>query len=79
MPNQSLLFTGRYYALSNLPRMMHLARELCGGQICVTPNVYRAIGAHLKGVFPVSTGLVISALARPEWVVEVDATAVIPD
>jgi enamine deaminase RidA (YjgF/YER057c/UK114 family) len=41
--------------------------------------VYRAIGAHLKGVFPVSTGLVISALARPEWVVEVDATAVIPD
>jgi enamine deaminase RidA (YjgF/YER057c/UK114 family) len=41
--------------------------------------VYRTIGAHLKGVFPVSTGLVISALARPEWVVEVDATAVIPD
>jgi enamine deaminase RidA (YjgF/YER057c/UK114 family) len=41
--------------------------------------VYRAIGAHLKGVFPVSTGLVVSALARPEWVVEVDATAVIPD
>jgi 4-hydroxyphenylacetate 3-monooxygenase len=39
MPNQSLLFTGRYYALSHLPRMMHLARELCGGQICVTPNV----------------------------------------
>jgi enamine deaminase RidA (YjgF/YER057c/UK114 family) len=41
--------------------------------------VYRTIGAHLKGVFPVSTGLVVSALARPEWVVEVDATAVIPD
>jgi enamine deaminase RidA (YjgF/YER057c/UK114 family) len=40
--------------------------------------VYRTIGAHLKGVFPVSTGLVVSALARPEWVVEVDATAVIP-
>jgi 4-hydroxyphenylacetate 3-monooxygenase len=39
MPNQSLLLTGRYYALSHLPRMMHLARELCGGQICVTPNV----------------------------------------
>jgi enamine deaminase RidA (YjgF/YER057c/UK114 family) len=41
--------------------------------------VYRTVGAHLKGVFPVSTGLVVSALARPEWVVEVDATAVIPD
>jgi enamine deaminase RidA (YjgF/YER057c/UK114 family) len=41
--------------------------------------IYRTVGAHLKGVFPVSTGLVVSALARPEWVVEVDATAVIPD
>jgi enamine deaminase RidA (YjgF/YER057c/UK114 family) len=41
--------------------------------------VYREIGRHLKGVFPVSTGVVISALARPEWLVEVDVTAVIPD
>ncbi len=40
---------------------------------------YRAVGKHLKGVFPVSTGIVVSALARPEWVVEVDAIAVIPD
>ncbi|MGI9499006.1 MAG: 4-hydroxyphenylacetate 3-hydroxylase family protein [Geminicoccaceae bacterium] len=39
MPNQSLLFTGRVHAMTNLPRMMHLARELCGGQICVTPDV----------------------------------------
>lgn len=39
MPNQSLLMTGRYHAMSNLPTMMHLTRELCGGQICVTPNV----------------------------------------
>lgn len=38
MPNQSLLFTGRVHACSNLPAMMHLARELCGGQICVTPD-----------------------------------------
>jgi enamine deaminase RidA (YjgF/YER057c/UK114 family) len=41
-------------------------------------DVYRVIGRHLKGVFPVSTGLVVDALARPEWVVEVEATAVIP-
>jgi enamine deaminase RidA (YjgF/YER057c/UK114 family) len=41
--------------------------------------VYRAMGAHLRGVHPVSTGLVVSALARPEWLVEIDATAVIPD
>ena len=41
--------------------------------------VYRVVGAWLQGVFPVSTGIVVSALARPEWVVEVDVTAVIPD
>ena len=39
MPNQSLLLTGRVHACSNLPAMMHVARELCGGQICVTPDV----------------------------------------
>ena len=41
--------------------------------------VYGVIGRWLKGVFPVSTGIVVSALARPEWLVEVDAIAVIPD
>ena len=41
--------------------------------------VYRTIGEYIKGVHPVSTGLVVSALARPEWLVEIDATAVIPD
>jgi enamine deaminase RidA (YjgF/YER057c/UK114 family) len=40
--------------------------------------VYRVIGRWLKGVHPVSTGVVVSALARPEWLVEIDATAVIP-
>ena len=40
--------------------------------------VYRVIGKYTKGVHPVSTGLVVQALARPEWLVEVDATAVIP-
>ncbi|UOQ90516.1 RidA family protein [Agromyces endophyticus] len=39
--------------------------------------VYRVMGKWLQGVFPVSTGLVVSALARPEWLVEIDATAVI--
>ncbi|WP_417626776.1 RidA family protein [Pararhodobacter aggregans] len=41
--------------------------------------VYRTMGDYIKGVFPVSTGLVVTALARPEWLVEIDATAVIPD
>ncbi len=40
--------------------------------------VYPVVGRWLKGVYPVSTGIVVVALARPEWVVEIDATAVIP-
>lgn len=40
--------------------------------------VYRVIGKWLKGVYPVSTGLIISGLARPEWVMEIDVIAVIP-
>jgi 4-hydroxyphenylacetate 3-monooxygenase len=39
MPEQSLLFSGRVLACSQLASMMHIARELCGGQICVTPDV----------------------------------------
>jgi 4-hydroxyphenylacetate 3-monooxygenase len=38
MPNQSLLYSGRVLACSQLHEMMHIARELCGGQICVTPD-----------------------------------------
>ena len=40
--------------------------------------VYRTIGEYTKGIYPVSTGLVVHSLARPEWLVEIDATAVIP-
>ena len=41
--------------------------------------IYRTMGEYIKGVHPVCTGLVVQALARPEWLVEIDATAVIPD
>jgi len=41
--------------------------------------VYRVVGKWLKGVHPVSTGIVVFALARPEWLVEIDAIAVIPE
>lgn len=41
--------------------------------------VYRVVGRRTRGVHPVSTGLVVSALARPAWLVEVDAVAVIPE
>jgi len=40
--------------------------------------IYRVIGQYVKDVYPVSTGLVVERLARPEWLVEIDATAVIP-
>ncbi|MHC6175799.1 RidA family protein [Glutamicibacter sp. X7] len=40
-------------------------------------DVYRTMGRWLKGVYPVSTGIVVQALARPEWLVEIDATAVL--
>lgn len=41
--------------------------------------VYRTLGEYIRGVHPVSTGVVVSALARPGWLVEIDAVAVIPD
>ena len=41
--------------------------------------VYRTMGEYIKGVHPVSTGLVVQALARPEWLIEIDGTAVIPE
>jgi len=40
--------------------------------------VYRVVGRHLTGVYPVFTGLVVAALARPEWLVEVTVVAVRP-
>jgi enamine deaminase RidA (YjgF/YER057c/UK114 family) len=42
-------------------------------------DVYQEMGKWLKGVYPCSTGLVVPALARPEWVVEIEVTAVIPE
>lgn len=61
-------------------RMEHLCRLVVYlTDIRHREAVYRAMGAYVKGVHPVSTGLVVSALARPEWLVEIEATAVIPD
>jgi enamine deaminase RidA (YjgF/YER057c/UK114 family) len=42
-------------------------------------SVYRTVGRWLQGVYPAATGVVVAGLARPEWLVEVDVTAVIPD
>lgn len=48
MPNQSLLYAGRIHACSNLPQVMHIARELCGGQLCVTPNYSTFVSGETK-------------------------------
>lgn len=40
--------------------------------------VYKETGKSLKGVFPISTGIVVQALAQPEWLMEIDIIAVIP-
>lgn len=41
--------------------------------------VYQVVGQWLKGVFPISTGLVVAGLAQPEWLMEIDIIAVIPE
>jgi len=39
-------------------------------------SVYRAIGEWLSGVYPVSTGVIVDGLAKPEWLMEIDVIAV---
>jgi enamine deaminase RidA (YjgF/YER057c/UK114 family) len=72
-------------AMSNIDRLLREAgsrlEEICKIVIYVTDiryreQVYRVTGRWLKGVYPVSTGVVVTALARPEWLVEIDAIAV---
>jgi len=73
-------------AMANIAMLLGEAGSTLGDIVKVTiyiidpryrEPVYRVVGKWLKGVFPVSTGIVVSALARPEWLVEIDATAVI--
>ena len=75
-------------AMANLKRLLDEAgarlEHICRIQVYVTDRayrepVYRVIGKWLKGVYPVSTGLIVQGLARPEWVMEIEATAVVPD
>ncbi|MCJ7608347.1 hypothetical protein MUP00_01570, partial [Candidatus Bathyarchaeota archaeon] len=42
-------------------------------------SVYQVIGKWLKGVYPVSTGLIVQGLAKPELLMEIDVDAVIPE
>ena len=58
MPNPSLLYSGRVHACTQLPAMAHIARELCGGQICVTPDVssfqHAEIGKWMKKFYSIN-------------------------
>lgn len=38
--------------------------------------VYRVVGRWLKGVHPVSTGVVVAGLAQADWLMEIDVIAV---
>lgn len=75
-------------AMSNIDMLLREAGSSLADIVKVTvyiidpryrEDVYRTMGTWLKGVYPVSTGIVVQALARPEWLVEIDATAVISE
>ncbi|GAA2824548.1 enamine deaminase RidA (YjgF/YER057c/UK114 family) [Leucobacter komagatae] len=75
-------------AMSNIDMLLREAGSSLADIVKVTvyiidpryrEDVYRTMGKWLKGVYPVSTGIVVQALARPEWLVEIDATAVLSE
>ncbi len=75
-------------AMKNVLQLLEEAggkkEHICRMQVFLTDRAYRdpvyqTIGKWLQGVYPVSTGLIVDGLARPEWVMEIEVTAVIPD
>ena len=76
------------FAMKNVLQLLDEAgakpEHLCKLTVYITDvrhrsAIYKAIGEQIKGIFPCQTGLVVTALARPEWLVEIDAEAVVPD
>ncbi len=58
--------------------------DICKVTIYITDRAYRepvynVVGKWLKGVYPVSTGLIVNGLAKPEYLMEIDIEAVIPE
>ncbi|MEM7535710.1 MAG: RidA family protein [Chloroflexota bacterium] len=58
--------------------------HICKVTIYITDRAYRdpvyqVVGRWLKGVYPVSTGLIVNGLAKPEYMMEIDIEAVIPE
>ena len=75
-------------AMKNIKQLLEEAGS-CLDHVCkitiylksreIREAVYRTVGKWLKGVFPVSTGVIVAGLAKPEWLLEVDVIAVIPE
>lgn len=58
--------------------------HICKTTIYITDRAYRepvysVVGRWLQGVYPCQTGLIVSGLAKPEYKIEIDVEAVIPD
>lgn len=58
--------------------------DICKITIYITDRAYRdpvyqVVGTWLKGVYPVSTGLIVQGLARPEYLMEIDVIAEVPE
>jgi len=75
-------------AMKNIQQLLHEAGSDMSHIVKITTyltdprdreSVYQEMGRWLKGIFPASTGLVVSALAQPQWLVEIDVVAVIPE
>lgn len=72
-------------ALANLKTLLEEAggslNDVCKMTVCISdrayrPAVYPVIGKYLRGVHPVSTGLIFPGFARPEILFEMDAYCV---
>ena len=77
-----------HQVMQNIRQLVHEAggemEHVCKLMVFLTDvrhrePVYRVMGEYIRGVHPACTGLVVVALARPTWLVEIDATAVLPD
>lgn len=75
-------------AMRNVDQLLREAgsklEDICKITVYITDrayreDVYRQIGKWLKGVYPVSTGLIVQGLARPEWLMEIEVMAVATD
>ena len=75
-------------AMRNVDQLLREAgsklEDICKITVYITDRAYREavyqqIGTWLKGVYPVSTGLIVQGLARPEWLMEIEVMAVATD